>query len=409
MARTMLGNLAAIAQNTQTDNIKMIDIDELHESADNFFVIERIEEFAETILGQGGVKDNLIVRPLESGGYEVISGHRRRAAVQYLLDRGDTVSRYLPCLIQDYADDQDRLLDLILMNVSARQLSDRELWQAYEILDTILKEKKSAGEKFGRVRETLAQTLGVSPAQVGKMQNVASHAIEPVKDAVANGDISISTANEIAKLDAETQEELASGDLAAVKPKEIKKAASPDTEKREPATVGWDGEIYREIVKQQLMHLATEKLRENAAAMSSMEFTNEFRKENRSHGFSFVTGISTDCSFDRIAISFLNPEKFDNIRTIEMTWRMAAKCVQEWIQEEAADSSGVEADDLNAAEPGLYDDAAEVDTSINFSGEFESIVTGYMTKVLQMMGMNQETIQSAQQMMKRLFELEVLR
>ena len=139
--KTMLSNLKAIAQNTQTDSIKMIDIDELHESAENFFEIERIEEFAYTILGQGGVKDNLVVRPLESGGYEIISGHRRRAAVQFLLDHGEQISRLLPCLIQSYEDEDAKMLDLILMNVSARQLSDAELWQCYETLDKILKRR----------------------------------------------------------------------------------------------------------------------------------------------------------------------------------------------------------------------------------------------------------------------------
>ncbi|MBQ6211849.1 MAG: ParB N-terminal domain-containing protein, partial [Ruminococcus sp.] len=97
MKNNMFDNLKAVVSNTLTDSIKMIDINELHESADNFFVIERIEEFAQTILGQGGVKDNLIVKPLETGGYEIISGHRRRAAVQYLIDKGENISHSLPC------------------------------------------------------------------------------------------------------------------------------------------------------------------------------------------------------------------------------------------------------------------------------------------------------------------------
>lgn len=224
--KTMLNNLASIAQNTQSDNIRMIDIEQLHVSQSNFFEVQRIEEFAYTILGQGGVKDNLVVRPLEGKGYEIVSGHRRRAAVQYLLDHGENISRLLPCLIQDYADEDAMMLDLILLNVSARQLSDQELWQSYENLDAILKRKKEAGEKFGRVREKIAEILGVSPSQVGKMQNVDRNAIEPVKEAIANGSISISTANVIAQLDEEQQEELASGDLSKIKPKEIKKAAT---------------------------------------------------------------------------------------------------------------------------------------------------------------------------------------
>ena len=223
MASRMFENLNAIVANTLTDSIKMIDIDELHESKDNFFQVDRIEEFADTILGQGGVKDNLVVRPLESGGYEIISGHRRRAAVRLLLDRGENISRLLPCLVQNYTDEDTKLLDIVLMNISARQISDAEMWKSYEIVDRILKSKKSAGEKFGRIREKLAEYLGVSASQVSKMQNVDKNAIEPVKNAVSNGEISISTANEIARLSEDEQEEIMQSDLDKISHKEIKK------------------------------------------------------------------------------------------------------------------------------------------------------------------------------------------
>ena len=225
MKNSMFDNLSAIVSDTLTDSIQMIDIDELHESADNFFIIENIEQFAETILGQGGVKDNLIVRPLETGGYEIISGHRRRAAVQYLIDKGENISHFLPCLVQNYADDDDRLLDLILMNVSTRQISDPELWKSYETIDRILKDKKEKGEYFGRIRDDIAKTLGVSAAQVGKMQNVEKNAIKPVKEAVAKGELSISTANVIAKLDKDEQAKIT--DLSNIQPKDLKKKAAP--------------------------------------------------------------------------------------------------------------------------------------------------------------------------------------
>lgn len=233
MAKTMFDNLNAIVANTLTDRIKMIDISELHESPDNFFNVNRIEELADTILGQGGVRDNLVVRSLESGGYEIISGHRRRAAVQLLIDRGENVSHLLPCLVQEYVDEDSKILDIILMNVSARQLSDAELWKSYEKIDTILKEKKSSGEKFGRVRETLADMLGVSPAQIGKMQNVEKNAVPAVKEAVENGDISISTANEIARLDEDTQEKLAGTDLSSIQHKDVKKLTSAPKQKKQ--------------------------------------------------------------------------------------------------------------------------------------------------------------------------------
>lgn len=340
--KTMLSNLAAISQNTQSSNIRMIDIDELHPSADNFFEVTHIPEFAATILGQGGVKDNLLVTPLESGGYEIISGHRRTAAVRYLLDNGDSISRLLPCLVQKYENEEDKQLDLILCNVATRQISDQDLWCSFERLDKYLKEKKEAGEKFGKIRDLLAEMLNVSPAQVSKMQNVTHNAIEPVKEAVANGDISIHTANEIAKLPEQQQEELAAGDLSEVTPKEVKKKKSAtssnfsdETALAEPVTVKWDGEIHQGIVKKQLMHLVNDNLRKAALTLNSMDFHNEFRKINKTVGIGYETGIFTECSYDRITISFSKPEKYDNIKKIEITWQKAARYVQEWIQGEA--------------------------------------------------------------------------
>ena len=53
------------------------------------------------------------------------------------------------------------------------------------------------------------------------MQNIEKNAIEPVKEAIASGDLSISTANEIAKLDKAEQSNIR--DLSKVQPKDIKK------------------------------------------------------------------------------------------------------------------------------------------------------------------------------------------
>lgn len=224
----------SIASDIRSSSIEMINISDLHNSADNFFEVNRVEELAESILGQGGVKENLIVRPLSEGGYEVISGHRRKAAVQYLIDKGENVSHMLPCLVQNYTDENEKLIDLILMNTSARQLSDAELLQSYEKINDILQEKKSLGEKFGKTREKLAEILQVSSAQVGKMQNIERNAIEPIKEAIKDGKLTISTANEIAKLEEEEQEKLAeTANLSTVKPKEIKNIASQATKQEQ--------------------------------------------------------------------------------------------------------------------------------------------------------------------------------
>ena len=223
MAKTMLDNLKMSIANTMTSDIKMIDVDKLHSSEDNYFELNRIEELADTILGQGSVKENLIVTPLPTGDYEIISGHRRAAAVRLLLQRGEKIPKSVPCLIQDYSNNDDKVLNLILMNVTARRLSDAELWTSYEKVDAILKKKKEAGEKFGRIRDTLAGYLGVSSSQIGKLQNIEKYATEKVKEAVSNGSISISTANQIARLYEKEKEAIVdTQDISKIKTKDVK-------------------------------------------------------------------------------------------------------------------------------------------------------------------------------------------
>jgi ParB-like chromosome segregation protein Spo0J len=210
------------AADTFTEDMVMIDIDNLIESPDNFFELSRIEELAETILGQGGVKENLIVKPINDEEYEVISGHRRVAAVKYLLEKGENISRYLPCLAQDYDSEDEKLLDLVLMNVTARILTDAQMWKCYEIINDILKKKKDLGEKFGQVQKKLAEILGVSTGQAAKMQSIDKNAAPEVKEAVKKGEMSINTAEKISKLGKDEQKKLVS-EKSKIKPKDIEK------------------------------------------------------------------------------------------------------------------------------------------------------------------------------------------
>lgn len=229
-----LNNLNVVSQTRQSDKIKMIEIADLVDSKDNFFEMSKIEELASAILGQGGVRDNLVVRQLGDDKYEIISGHRRKAAVQYLLDNGEKVSSKLPCLVQEYEDEESMKLDLILMNVTARQLSDSELYTSYEILTEIFQKKKEKGEKFGKLRDNLAGMLGVSSSQIGKLQNIDKHGTEEVKDAVKSGDLSISTANQISRLSDEEQNEvIKTADKEEIKHKNVKKQADEKKKKTE--------------------------------------------------------------------------------------------------------------------------------------------------------------------------------
>lgn len=394
MAKTMFDNLNAIVANTLTDSIKMIDIAELHNSDDNFFEINRIEELADTILGQGGIKDNLIVRPLETGGYEIISGHRRKAAVQQLIDRGENVSHYLPCLVQEYTDENSKMLDIILMNISARQISDAELWKSYETIDKILKEKKSSGEKFGRVREKLAEMLGVSPAQVGKMQNIDRYAVSAVKEAIENGNISISTANEIAKLDEDTQEQLAKTDLSNVTHKEVKKIA-------EKKSIKWNGVFAADIIKNIFLKWFDNDMLVNPkyiCHVTNDQLADLIRKSKRNSSIS-DGGVLVLGQFDRIIVKFDEVTDYKEINNsdiseIEISWTMAARYIRVWVSE--PDFYGINSnndydenindniDDIENGQLTIDDETDEntVDIYINSKDDVDDIDTPELKKTI---------------------------
>ena len=244
----MLNNVAAATSNM---DIEMIDIDDLHDSVDNFFHVDRVEELAESILATGRVKENLIVTPAKDGnGYEIVSGHRRSAAVRYLLENGDNVARKLPCLVIDYPDYESKLIDLIVMNVTQRQMSDADLYTSFTKLNEIFKEKKEKGEKFGKLREKIAEILNVSSSQVGKLQNVEKHAVPELKKAIENGEVSLSTANQIARLDSEEQKKITkSKKLSDVKTKDVKEEVSKDKRKKVDTSVNFSDENKVEVQK----------------------------------------------------------------------------------------------------------------------------------------------------------------
>lgn len=66
--------------------IKQIDVKLLVEHPDNFYDVSDVTELKQAIVMAGGVRQNLIVEPVDGGKYRIVSGHRRCKAVKELLD-----------------------------------------------------------------------------------------------------------------------------------------------------------------------------------------------------------------------------------------------------------------------------------------------------------------------------------
>lgn len=207
---------SAIAADIQTvnadsyiDSLKMIDIDDIEPNRNNFYEISEIESLADDIERQGLM--NALVVSEDDGRYELISGHRRLAALKSLIADGRRRSGKVPCFIKGAKPNNETELDLIMLNATQRKYSDADTMREYEELTRIFKELEAAGKPVkGRIRDRIADALNVSPAQVGKLDNIKHNAIPDVEQAVKSGDMSISTANEVAKLTPEKQQKIIS-------------------------------------------------------------------------------------------------------------------------------------------------------------------------------------------------------
>lgn len=199
--------------------VVMIDVDDLMPSKDNFYATENIDELAVSIELSGCIEQNLVVKPEAHGKYEVIAGHRRRLAALKLVSEGKEEYRKVPCRIKKESDSIKDRLSLIFTNSTARQLTDWEKIQQAKELKAVLLEYKQAlteenkdkpkeeREKMGRVRDIVAQMLNTSTTQIGRMEAIDNNLTDEFKEELKDGNINISTAHELSRLDEEKQRE----------------------------------------------------------------------------------------------------------------------------------------------------------------------------------------------------------
>ena len=191
------------------DNMQMIEFSDIKLNKENFYSLSEIELLADDIERQG-LKHNLVVCKDSGGnGYWLISGHRRYSAIKLLIEQDRLKSTLIPCYVDGERSQAEARLNLIMLNATQRKYTDAETMAEYEMLKQTIQQLEDEGKHIkGRVREIIANTLQVSPAQVGKIENIRNNAIAEVDEAVKNGEMSISTANEVAKLSPDKQQEL---------------------------------------------------------------------------------------------------------------------------------------------------------------------------------------------------------
>ncbi len=124
------------------EKIVKIPLDETYEFQNHPFLVvedEKMEELIESIK-EYGILTPGIARPRTGGGYEVISGHRRRYAAK-LAGKSDMLF-----IVRDYTDDEAVII-MVDSNIQREDLNPSEKAKAYRMKYEAMKHQGLKGEK----------------------------------------------------------------------------------------------------------------------------------------------------------------------------------------------------------------------------------------------------------------------
>lgn len=245
----------------EQERIQYVELDRLAESPRNFYSMDGLDELAENIR-LVGLQQPLRVRAINPGdkaqtGYEIVSGHRRRAALRLLAAQNYERWHMAPCIVERGDDSEAmRELKLIAANLNTRQRSDAEIAREAEKITALLRQLRDEGLPFeGRTVEGVAELLGISPTKVKTLQATRRRLIPELAEMWERGEINTAKAARLAKEDADTQGHLADNAYETVKngtEAEIdgicKKRDNMKAEQKRPewktGTPPWDGLYY---------------------------------------------------------------------------------------------------------------------------------------------------------------------
>ncbi len=156
---------------TDREQITYLPREQIDSDEKNFYQLSDLEGLADNI-SVVGLQQPIRVRPTADGRYTIISGHRRRAAVELLA--ADDPDRWaeVPCIIdQTQMSPALTQLALIYGNANTRTKNDAELAEEAEQVKNLLYQLKEE-ESFqfpGRMRDHVAEIVGASKSKLARL------------------------------------------------------------------------------------------------------------------------------------------------------------------------------------------------------------------------------------------------
>lgn len=194
---------------------------------------EEIVDLARLIEASGAVLQNVLVRKTGPDEYEIIAGHHRRKACQYLVEtEGKKEYEFIPCTIESVSDAQAEF-QLYSSNGHLAK-TDYDTMHELERMKWLLEAypEEFPDLKGGRMVERLARQMQMKRTTVGEYLTIAKNLGSEAMEAFKDGSLKKSAAVEMAALPHAEQKKLIQGRVTGRKEireyKEKRQQEEPD-------------------------------------------------------------------------------------------------------------------------------------------------------------------------------------
>lgn len=196
---------------TTEEQIEYIDIHLIDGDKNNFYALSDVEALAANI-ETVGLQQPLRVRTSETDPLrvQIISGHRRKAALDKLVQDGNEKFRRVPVIREQVSGSAAlQKLKLIFANSDTRKISSADLAKQVKEVEDCLVQLREEGFDFpGRMRDHVAEVCKVSRTKLANLKVIREHLIEDAKPAWNSGDLSEDAALKLARLPEEIQKRI---------------------------------------------------------------------------------------------------------------------------------------------------------------------------------------------------------
>ena len=158
--------------NTGREQIEYIRLELIDEDPNNFYLLSDIDQLAANI-ELCGLQQPIRVRPIpDSDRYMIVSGHRRRKAIELLAKDDPEKWAEVACIVEnDTASRALQQLRLIYANANTRKMTPAETSRQAEEVTNLLYQLKEEGYEFpGRMRDHVAEAVGVSKTKLARLK-----------------------------------------------------------------------------------------------------------------------------------------------------------------------------------------------------------------------------------------------